>query len=38
MIMGKFTSENRWTRAFALLKFNEIKAQKQIKKTTNVTQ
>lgn len=32
MIMGKFTSENRWTRAFALLKFNEMKAQKQIKK------
>lgn len=42
MIMGKFTSENTWTRVFALLKFNEMKAQKH-KKTpkkppTNVTQ
>lgn len=29
MIMGKFTSKNRWTQVFALLKFNEMKAQKQ---------
>lgn len=32
MIMGKFTSENTWTRVFALLKFNEMKAQKHKKK------
>lgn len=36
MIMGKFTSKNRWIRVFALLKCNEMKAQKQ--KKTNVTQ
>lgn len=31
MIMGKFTSKHRWIRVFALLKFNEMKAQKQKK-------